>query len=151
MTTAALPNKSKLYAYWQLLRFDRPVGIELVLWSALWAVFLAAAGFEQLPAWHIVVVFAVGATLMRAAGCAINDFADRKVDGHVARTKNRPLADGRLTGREAVAAFIVLSLISALLLVFLPVAVFWWALVAVALAFIYPFMKRYTHLSLIHI
>lgn len=146
MTTAALPNKSKLYAYWQLLRFDRPVGIELVLWSALWAVFLAAAGFEQLPAWHIVVVFAVGATLMRAAGCAINDFADRKVDGHVARTKNRPLADGRLTGREAVAAFIVLSLISALLLVFLPVAVFWWALVAVALAFIYPFMKRYTHL-----
>ena len=59
MTTAALPNKSKLYAYWQLLRFDRPVGIELVLWSALWAVFLAAAGFGQLPAWHIVVVFAV--------------------------------------------------------------------------------------------
>ena len=83
---------------------------------------------------------------MRAAGCAINDFADRKVDGHVSRTKGRPLADGRLSGKEAVGAFLGLSLISASLLLFLPLQVFYWSLGAVALAFIYPFMKRYTHL-----
>ena len=83
---------------------------------------------------------------MRAAGCAINDFADRKVDGHVTRTKGRPLADGRLSGKEAIAAFLVLVLLSASLLFFLPVEVFYWSLGAIILAFIYPFMKRFTHL-----
>lgn len=144
------PNRltwqQKFHAYMQLTRFDKPVGIELVFWSTLWAVFLSARGDGHLPAWHIVAIFALGAVLMRAAGCAINDFADRKVDGHVARTKGRPLADGRLSGKNAVWTFVMLSLISASLLFFLPVSVFYWSLAAVALAFVYPFMKRYTHL-----
>lgn len=136
----------KIQALIHLTRFDKPVGIELVFWSTLWAVFLSAVGFGRLPPWHIVVIFALGATLMRAAGCAINDFADRKVDGHVARTKGRPLADGRLTGREAVWTFLILSWISCALLIFLPVQVFLWSFGAVALAFVYPFMKRFHHL-----
>lgn len=138
--------REKLYAYVQLTRFDKPVGIELVFWSTLWAVFLAGQELHALPPWHIVLAFGLGAILMRAAGCAINDFADRKVDGQVARTHTRPLADGRLTGKEAVGAFLVLSLVSAGLLFFLPVAVFYWSLGALVLAFIYPFMKRFTHL-----
>ncbi|MDO5768781.1 MAG: 4-hydroxybenzoate octaprenyltransferase [Psychrobacter sp.] len=143
--------KQKLHAYLQLTRFDKPVGIELLLWPTLWGVFLASFGTGDaqsgaLPGLKIVVIFALGAILMRAAGCAINDFADRKVDGHVSRTKGRPLADGRLSGKEAVGAFLGLSLISASLLLFLPLQVFYWSLGAVALAFIYPFMKRYTHL-----
>ena len=143
--------KQKLHAYLQLTRFDKPVGIELLLWPTLWGVFLASFGTGNaqsgaLPSLKIVVIFALGAILMRAAGCAINDFADRKVDGHVSRTKGRPLADGRLSGKEAVGAFLGLSLISASLLLFLPLQVFYWSLGAVALAFIYPFMKRYTHL-----
>lgn len=146
MTTHTVSFKDKLQAYIHLTRFDKPVGIELVFWSTLWAVFLAAKGFEQFPPWHVVAIFAVGAVLMRAAGCAINDFADRKVDGHVSRTKGRPLADGRLTGKEAVWTFLILSWVSASLLVFLPVQVFIWSFGAVALAFIYPFMKRFTHL-----
>lgn len=143
------PNLSwqeKLRAYIQLTRFDKPVGIELVFWSTLWAVMLAGIEHGQLPPLRVFVIFAVGAVLMRAAGCAINDFADRKVDGAVARTQSRPLADGRLTGKEAVGVFLGLSLISGSLLFLLPVAVFYWACVAVILAFIYPFMKRFTHL-----
>lgn len=136
----------KIQALIHLTRFDKPVGIELVFWSTLWAVFLAGIENGQLPPWYVVLIFAVGATFMRAAGCAINDFADRKVDGAVARTKARPLADGRLTGKEAVAVFVVLSLISASLLVFLPISVFYWSFGGVALAFVYPFMKRFTHL-----
>lgn len=145
--------KDKLYAYMQLTRFDKPVGIELLLWPTLWGVLLAAMGQAQsqgadagLPSLKIFIIFALGAILMRAAGCAINDFADRKVDGFVTRTKGRPLADGRLSAKEAIAAFIVLVLLSASLLLFLPIKVFYWSLGAIVLAFIYPFMKRYTHL-----
>ena len=143
----------KLHAYMQLTRFDKPVGIELLLWPTLWGVLLAAMSQAQkqgvhagLPSLKVFVIFALGAILMRAAGCAINDFADRKVDGHVTRTKGRPLADGRLSGKEAIAAFLILVLLSASLLLFLPIQVFYWSLGAVVLAFIYPFMKRYTHL-----
>ncbi|HCI77252.1 MULTISPECIES: 4-hydroxybenzoate octaprenyltransferase [unclassified Psychrobacter] len=143
----------KLQAYLQLTRFDKPVGIELLLWPTLWGVMLAAMGQAQqqgasagLSSLKMLVIFALGAIFMRAAGCAINDFADRKVDGHVTRTKGRPLADGRLSAKEAIAAFLVLVLLSASLLCFLPIAVFYWSLGAVLLAFIYPFMKRFTHL-----
>lgn len=148
-----LTLKQKAFAYIQLTRFDRPVGIELLLWPTLWAVMLAGMGQAQsmgavagLPTLLVFVIYALGATLMRAAGCAINDFADRKVDGHVWRTKGRPLADGRLTGKEAVWTFLILCWISCALLLFLPVKVFYWSFGAVALAFIYPFMKRFTHL-----
>ncbi|MBP3945481.1 4-hydroxybenzoate octaprenyltransferase [Psychrobacter sp. K31L] len=152
-THSALSFKEKLYAYMQLTRFDKPVGIELLLWPTLWGVLLAAMGQAQqngatagLPSLKIFLLFALGAIFMRAAGCAINDFADRKVDGHVTRTKGRPLADGRLSAKEAIAAFFVLVLLSASLLFFLPVEVFYWSLGAIILAFIYPFMKRFTHL-----
>ena len=150
---AMMTLNQKFHAYMQLTRFDKPVGIELLLWPTLWGVMLAAMSAAQqrgeragLPSLKILVIFALGAILMRAAGCAINDFADRKVDGHVTRTKGRPLADGRLSGREAFAAFLILVLLSASLLLFLPIQVFYWSLGAVVLAFIYPFMKRYTHL-----
>lgn len=146
MTVAKLSFKDKVRAYIHLTRFDRPVGIELVLWATLWAVFLAGLEFGRLPPWVVVITFTLGACLMRGAGCAINDFADRKVDGHVARTKGRPLADGRLTGKEAVWAFLILSWISCALLIFLPIQVFYWSFGAVVLAFIYPFMKRFHHL-----
>lgn len=143
----------KLYAYMQLTRFDKPVGIELLLWPTLWGVMLAAMGKAQqqampagLPTLKIFVLFALGAVFMRAAGCAINDFADRKVDGYVTRTKNRPLADGRLSAKEAIAAFLVLVALSLSLLLFLPIEVFYWSFGAIILAFIYPFMKRYTQL-----
>lgn len=138
--------KDKCIAWLQLTRFDRPIGTELLLYPTLWALFLANVGMDRLPSVAHVVIFTLGAVLMRAGGCAINDFADRKVDGQVKRTKNRPLADGRLSPKTAVATFVGLSLLSACLLFFLPVQVFYWSLVAVGLAFIYPFMKRYTHL-----
>lgn len=146
MSVAPLSFQEKLLAYVHLTRFDRPVGIELVLWSSLWAVFLAGQDFGKFPPWVVIITFTLGASLMRGAGCAINDFADRKVDGHVTRTKHRPLADGRLTGKEAVWAFLILSWISCALLIFLPVQVFYWSFGAAALAFVYPFMKRFTHL-----
>ncbi|RKW41099.1 MAG: 4-hydroxybenzoate octaprenyltransferase [Moraxella sp.] len=138
--------QDKLVAWIQLTRFDKPIGIELLLYPTLWSLFLASMTKNQLPSVKFVVIFALGAILMRASGCAINDFADRKVDGKVERTKSRPLADGRLSAKTAVATFCGLSLLSASLLLFLPVQVFYWSLVAVFLAFIYPFMKRYTHL-----
>lgn len=138
--------KDKLIAWLQLTRFDKPVGTELLLYPTLWALFLANAGLQRLPSIAHLVTFMLGAIFMRAAGCAINDFADRKVDGQVKRTKNRPLADGRLSAKTAVATFVGLALLSACLLVFLPLQVFYWSFGAVALAFTYPFMKRYTHL-----
>lgn len=135
--------RDRLWAYVQLTRFDRPVGIELLLWPTLWAVWLAADGT---PAWSIVLIFSLGAVLMRAAGCAINDFADRKFDGQVARTQHRPLASGRIQPWEALLVFAVLVLASASLLLFLPLAVFWWSFGALGLATLYPFMKRFTYL-----
>ncbi|MCF8998938.1 4-hydroxybenzoate octaprenyltransferase [Acinetobacter nectaris] len=133
----------RLKAYYYLCRFDRPIGTELVLWPTLWALWVAAGG---IPNFKILILMALGAIFMRAAGCAINDFADRKVDGHVERTKNRPLATGVITPKEAVAVFILLVLASACLLFFLPIATFYCSFGALFLAFIYPFMKRYTHL-----
>lgn len=138
--------RDKLTAWLQLTRFDKPVGTELLLYPTLWAVLLAHVGAARPIDWLVVLIFTLGAVLMRAAGCAINDFADRKVDGQVKRTNGRPLADGRLSAKTAVATFVGLSLLSACLLFFLPVAVFYWSLGAVALAFVYPFMKRYTNL-----
>lgn len=138
--------RDKLTAWLQLTRFDKPVGTELLLYPTLWAVLLAYVGAARPIDWQVVLIFTLGAVLMRAAGCAINDFADRKVDGQVKRTNGRPLADGRLSAKTAAVTFVGLSLLSACLLFFLPVVVFYWSLVAVALAFIYPFMKRYTNL-----
>ena len=99
-----------------------------------------------MPRIEILIPMILGVIFMRAAGCAINDFADRKVDAHVERTKNRPLATGVISAKEAVMVFLVLVAASACLLFFLPIETFYWSFGALLLAFIYPFMKRYTHL-----
>ncbi|MBJ9974382.1 4-hydroxybenzoate octaprenyltransferase [Pseudomonas sp. S75] len=126
----------------QLSRLDRPIGIYLLLWPTLSAVWIAAHGSPSLAN---VLIFGLGVALMRAAGCAINDFADRKVDGHVKRTADRPLASGRVKPREALMLFAVLTAISFLLVLCTNASTVWLSFGGVALAFCYPFMKRYTY------
>ncbi len=135
--------RQRLEAYYYLCRFDKPIGTELVLWPTMWALWIASKGIPDLK---VLVIMILGCFFMRAAGCAINDFADRKVDAHVERTKNRPLATGVIKAREAVFVFLGLVIASACLLFFLPIETFYWSFGALFLAFIYPFMKRYTHL-----
>jgi len=133
----------RLRNYWQLVRADRPIGILLLLWPALWALWFAGGGQ---PLWWVVLIFILGTALMRSAGCAINDFADRHVDGQVERTSGRPLATGAVSPREAVWVFVVLSLCAFGLVLFLNQLTILHSFIAVALAAVYPFMKRYTHL-----
>lgn len=135
--------QKRLKAYYYLCRFDRPIGTELVLWPTLWALWIAASGMPDIKT---LVLMVLGVIFMRAAGCAINDFADRKVDAYVERTKNRPLATGIIKPKEAVFVFLALVLASAFLLLFLPLNTFYCSFGALFLAFIYPFMKRYTNL-----
>lgn len=125
------------------MRLDRPIGIYLLLWPCLWALWLAAEGP---PDWDLLVIFVAGTVLMRSAGCVINDFADRHIDPHVQRTKERPLATGEVSEREALTLFALLCLLAFALVLLtnrLTVALSFGAL---ALAACYPFMKRYTHL-----
>lgn len=134
---------SKVDAYLQLIRFDRPIGTLLLLWPTLLALWIASEG---LPHWKLLLIFCLGVLLMRSAGCAINDFADRKFDGAVERTKNRPLATGLLSPTEALGAFTSLCLCAFLLVLLTNTLTILLSLAAVALAACYPFMKRYTHL-----
>lgn len=148
MSMAPAPTQSprlreRLAGYWVLVRADRPIGIYLLLWPALWALWIAAAGIP--PLW-ILLVFVLGTALMRSAGCAINDFADRDFDGRVARTAQRPLATGRVSPREAVGVFVLLSLVAFALVLTLNVKTIAHSFIAVALAALYPFTKRYTHM-----
>ena len=144
MTTAhQITWRERLEAYYYLCRFDKPVGTELVFWPTMWALWIAAEG---IPPIGILIPMVLGTIFMRAAGCAINDFADRKVDAHVERTKTRPLATGIITAKEAIYVFLALVFASACMLLFLPIETFYCALGGLVLAFIYPFMKRYTHL-----
>jgi 4-hydroxybenzoate polyprenyltransferase len=127
-----------------LVRMDRPIGALLLLWPTWWALWLAADGF---PPWKYLIVFTAGVFLMRAAGCAMNDFADRKLDPQVARTAGRPLAAGRVKPWEAVACFVVLSLTGfVLVLVFTNRLTIYLSFAGAALAALYPFSKRYTQL-----
>lgn len=142
-TAQAITWRERLSAYYYLCRFDKPIGTELVFWPTMWALWVAAKGIPDLS---ILVLMILGVIFMRAAGCAINDFADRKVDAYVERTKTRPLATGIISAKEAVIVFLVLVAASACLLFFLPIETFYWSFGALFLAFIYPFMKRYTHL-----
>ncbi len=129
--------------YWQLMRADKPIGTLLLLWPALWALWLAAEG---LPDLSILLVFVLGVFFMRSAGCVINDFADRKVDAHVKRTAQRPLATGVVSTREALTLFAVLVSVSFLLVLSQNTLTILLSFAALGLAAIYPFMKRYTHL-----
>lgn len=135
--------KDKLRLYAQLIRLNRPIGTYLLLWPTLWA--LAIAG-EGAPDPWVLFVFVAGVVLMRSAGCAINDFADREIDCHVARTRERPLTCGRLQPKEALAVFAVLALLAFGLVLTLDPLTIQLSLVGVFLAAIYPFTKRYTYL-----
>lgn len=130
-------------AYWQLARLDRPIGSLLLLWPTLWALWLAAGGW---PGVRLLGVFVVGVWLMRSAGCVINDFADRKVDGHVRRTARRPLPAGLLSERQALGFFALLVLLSFGLVLTLNPFTILLSFAGLGLAVVYPFMKRVTHL-----
>lgn len=126
-----------------LTRLDRPIGIWLLLWPTLWAVWIAGDGH---PSLRIVLIFSLGVVLMRSAGCVINDYADRGFDGQVWRTAGRPIAAGRIQPGDALWVFAGLVALSASLLPFLNRETFYWSFGALALATLYPFMKRYTYL-----
>ena len=138
-----LTLRERLIGYMLLIRLNRPIGILLLLWPSLWALWIAGGGA---PRWGVVLIFILGVTLMRSAGCAINDYADRHFDGKVARTRLRPLAIGLVTPQEAIAVFVVLSLAAFALVLLLDWKTITMSFVAVTLAALYPFMKRFTHL-----
>lgn len=129
--------------YIRLMRLDRPIGILLLMWPTLSALWIAAEGLPDLT---VLIVFVLGVTIMRSAGCAINDFADRDIDGQVWRTRGRPLATGELKARDAVIVFVLMALVAFGLVSLLNSLTMLLSLVAVMLAAAYPFMKRYTYL-----
>lgn len=133
----------KFPAFLQLIRFDKPIGVLLLLWPTVTALWIAAEG---LPDLRLLVIFVLGTFLMRSAGCCVNDFADHRFDGQVARTKNRPLVSGQLTRQDALLCFLVLTACGFILVLFTNQQTILLSLGAVAVAFIYPFMKRYTNL-----
>jgi 4-hydroxybenzoate polyprenyltransferase len=137
----ALPQLlATLADYARLMRLDRPVGTLLLLWPTLWALWLASAGK---PSPHILIVFVVGVVLMRSAGCVINDYADRDFDPHVARTRDRPLAAGRVSPPEALLLFAVLSILALILVLQLNRLTLLFAVAGAFLAVTYPFLKRF--------
>ncbi len=139
-------QKAEYYAY--LIRFDRPIGTLLLLWPTLWALWIAAKGW---PDNTVLFVFVAGVFLMRSAGCAINDYADRDIDPHVARTQNRPLAAGLISPKEALIVFAVISALAFLLVLLLNKLTIYMSFVGLALAASYPFMKRYHYMPQVHL
>ncbi len=135
--------RDRAQQYYLLTRMDRPIGVFLLLWPTLWALWVAAEG---LPNWHVLLVFVSGVFLMRSAGCVINDYADREIDPLVSRTRERPIAAGRVKPNEALLLFAVLCLLAFALVLTMNSLTIKLSFVGVALAAIYPFMKRYTHL-----
>lgn len=133
----------KWQAIKQITRMDKPIGIYLLLWPTFWALWIAADGFPNL---HLLFVFSMGVFIMRSAGCVINDFADRKVDGKVKRTSNRPLVSGSMTSEQALSLFAFLIGGAVALVFTLSLYTILLSVVALLLAASYPFMKRYTQL-----
>lgn len=133
----------RIHEYALLMRWDRPIGALLLLWPTLWALWLAGNGQ---PDQGVVVIFLLGVWVMRSAGCVVNDIADREFDPHVSRTRNRPLAAGRITLREALLVALVLGLIALTLALLLNRLALLLALAGAVLAASYPFMKRFHHL-----
>lgn len=130
----------RLNAYEKLIRLDKPIGILLLLWPTLWGLWLASRG---LPSWPVVWIFMLGAVLMRSAGCAINDYADRNIDGHVRRTHERPLAAGLIQPWEALAVAAVLAVAAFMLVLQLNRLTVLLSFAAFAIAASYPFTKRF--------
>ena len=131
---------NRLNLYFQLTRLNRPIGILLLLWPTLWAVWIAGKGH---PAWHIVVIFTLGTALMRSAGCVINDYADRDIDKHVKRTQARPITSGKIEPTEALWLAATLAFLSLLLILPLNPLTIRLSIPAVFLAASYPFTKRF--------
>jgi 4-hydroxybenzoate polyprenyltransferase len=142
------PAPSRLASYWKLMRADRPIGTLLLLWPTWWALWLASGG---LPAPWTLFVFTAGVWLTRSAGCVINDYADRWLDPHVKRTKDRPLATGAVSGRQALALFAGLMLVAFALVLTLNALTIGLSFVGVFLAATYPYLKRYTHLPQVYL
>ncbi|MGB1238495.1 MAG: 4-hydroxybenzoate octaprenyltransferase [Pseudomonadales bacterium] len=136
--------KDRLQIYVALTRFDKPIGSYLLLWPTLWALWIATQGQPDIG---LVIVFTLGVFLTRSAGCVINDFADRKIDGSVKRTAQRPLATGKVSAKEALVLFAVLMLLAfVLVLTTTNSMTVYMSFAALFLASLYPFMKRFTHL-----
>ncbi len=140
--------RDRLRAYAELIRLDKPIGIYLLLWPTLWALWIAGDGF---PRPTILLIFVIGVILMRSAGCAINDFADRDIDPHVERTKSRPLASGRISATEAVVIFTLLAAVAFALLIALDPLTRIMSVGGLILAASYPFMKRVHYLPQVHL
>ena len=142
-TQILLTPKQRLYEYGLLMRVDKPIGILLLLWPTWWALWIAGEGFPDLL---VFIVFTAGVFLMRSAGCVINDYADRNIDGQIERTKNRPLAQKRVKPKEALLLFAGLALTAFILVLFMNTKTIAMSFIGVLLAASYPFMKRFTHL-----
>ena len=134
----------RIRQYALLMRLNKPVGIFLLLWPTLWAIWIASEGKPDLL---VLFVFVAGVILMRSAGCVINDYADRDIDAHVQRTSDRPIATGRVSTKEAIILFAVLCLLAFGLVLLMNNLTIKLSFVAVLLAATYPFMKRFTHLT----
>ena len=147
MESSAQPSSlslmEKAKAYGRLMRVEKPIGTYLLLWPAYWALWIAAEG---IPPYDILFIFTLGVFLTRSAGCVINDFADRKIDGHVKRTALRPIPAGLVTAKEALILFAGLMLIAFVLVLFTNLNTTLLSAGGLLLAACYPFMKRYTHL-----
>ncbi|MFY0658020.1 4-hydroxybenzoate octaprenyltransferase [Neptunomonas sp.] len=139
----ALTLRERLAIYTQLTRFNKPIGSYLLLWPTLWALWIAADG---VPPLSLLIIFIAGVFITRSAGCVINDYADRHIDGHVKRTAERPLALGLISSKEALMLFAGLMLLAFVLVLFTNRMTIWMSFGALALASLYPFMKRHTHL-----
>lgn len=134
---------ARIKDYALLMRLHRPIGVLLLLWPTLWALWIAGHGW---PGWHVFTVFVLGVLLMRSAGCVVNDYADRDFDPHVARTRDRPLAARRVSPREALVLFVFVCLIAFTLVLTLNRLTIALSFIGAFLAATYPFIKRYTHL-----
>ncbi len=140
--------RANITLYMQLMRLDKPIGILLLLWPTLSALWVAAQG---MPDPLVLSVFILGVIVMRSAGCVINDYADRNIDGQVSRTMNRPLATGALEAKAALRLFAILGLVAFVLVLLLNKLTILMSIVGLFLAASYPFMKRYTHLPQVYL
>ena len=138
----------RLEQYSLLIRLDRPIGIYLLLWPTLWALWIAAKGIPDLL---VLFVFVSGVFLMRSAGCAINDFADKDIDPHVERTKERPLAAGKISSKEALVVFASLSITAFSLVLLMNTLTIYMSFVGIILAASYPFAKRFHYMPQVHL
>jgi 4-hydroxybenzoate polyprenyltransferase len=140
MSAPNAPAPSRFSHYLDLIRWDRPAGSYLLLWPTLSALWIAAGGF---PGWHLLLVFVLGTFLMRSAGCAVNDVADRDFDKHVKRTAERPVTSGAISAREALLLGAALAFVAFLLVLTTNAATIAWSVAALAVSIFYPFTKRF--------